>query len=171
MAPLKLLLVLGLCVLHCQARRRAKSLHSGDLERHSKLELLKETSNKIGHGPEYTSHHKEHKQQKFNHKGGNYHVWGSKKKGGFTKKSKLGHRGEHQLANTRFDHDDINLQRLDSQPITQRKRLPKTFNQMMKKKSQKPSKKMDKMYKKMMEKEKLRLKKEHFKKLQKKHIP
>ena len=73
-----------------QARRRAKSLHSGDFERHSKLELLKETSNKIGHGPEYASHHKEHKQQMFNHKGSNKHVWAKKKKGGFTKKSKLG---------------------------------------------------------------------------------
>jgi hypothetical protein len=45
---------------------------------------------------------------------------------------------------------------------------------MMKKKSQKPqkpNKKMDKMYKKMIEKERLRLKKEHFKKMQKKHVP
>ena len=45
----------------------------------------------------------------------------------------LGHRGEHQPANTRYDNDDINLQRLDSQPITQRKKLPKTFNQVFEK--------------------------------------
>ena len=99
-----------------------------------------------------------------------------------------GHHGSQQPANTRYDHDNINLQRLDYQPITQKKKMPKTFNQvweefdffkshlyipfkMMKKKSQKPSKKMDKMYKKMMEKERLRSKKEHFKKMQKKHVP
>ena len=99
-----------------------------------------------------------------------------------------GHLGSQQPANTRYDHDNINLQRLDYQPITQKKKMPKTFNQvweelnifkshfykplkMIKKKSQKPNKKMDKMYKKMMEKERPRLKKEHFKKMQKKHVP
>jgi len=172
LTTLKLVLVLAICGLHCQARRQAKSLHSGDVElRHSKLELLKETSNQISHGPEYASHHKEYKQKMLKHKGGKYKGLGSKKRSKFNKKSKLGHRGEHQPANTRYDHDDINLQRLDYQPVTQKKSLPKTFNQMMKKKTQKPNKKMDKMYKKMMEKEKLRLKKEHFKKMQKKRVP
>jgi len=105
------------------------------------------------------------------YKGSHKHRWGAKKKGRFTKKSKISHHGSQQPANTRYDHDNINLQRLDYQPITQKKKMPKTFNQMMKKKSQKPNKKMDKMYKKMMEKERLRLKKEHFKKMQKKHVP
>eukprot|EP00090_Calanus_glacialis_P008524 TRINITY_DN1687_c0_g1_i1.p1 TRINITY_DN1687_c0_g1~~TRINITY_DN1687_c0_g1_i1.p1 ORF type:complete len:170 (-),score=49.55 TRINITY_DN1687_c0_g1_i1:129-638(-) len=165
---LKLCILLFICIAHCQARRRAKSVHTVDLDQPSKLELLKETSNNIGHGPEYVSHHKE---LKYNHKGSSKHRWGAKKKGGFTKKSKLGQHGSQKPANTRYDHDNINLQRLDYQPITQKKKMPKTFNQMMKKKSQKPNKKMDKMYKKMMEKERLRLKKEHYKKMQKKYVP
>ena len=40
-----------------------------------------------------------------------------------------GHDGSQQPANTRYDHDNINLQRLDNQPITQKKKMPKTFNQ------------------------------------------
>merc|ERR1711892_1083041 len=133
-------LLLG-CMAHYQAVR---SSHSGDLARTSKLSLLKETSNKIEHGPEYVSHHKDDKQDMFNHKGAIKH----NSKARYTKKSKL---ARQQPANTRYDRDNIHLQRLDHQPITRKK-------------------KMDKMYKKMIEKEKLRLKKKHFKKMQKKQV-
>merc|ERR1711892_1313726 len=148
-----------LCVLllgfmaHYQAVR---SSHSGDLARTSKLSLLKETSNKIEHGPEYVSRQKDDKQEMFNHKGAIKH----NSKARYIKKSKL---ARQQPANTRYDRDNIHLQRLDHQPITRKKKMPKNFKQMMKRKSQKPNKKM-------IEKEKLRLKKKHFKKMQKKQV-
>jgi hypothetical protein len=40
-----------------------------------------------------------------------------------------GYPGEHQLANTAFDHDNINLQRLDSEPVVKKKIVPKSFSQ------------------------------------------
>merc|ERR1711874_158387 len=131
-------------------------------------ELLKEAGNEIEHGPQYGSHHKLHRQQMANRKGGNYHVWANNLKGVAAKKPKYGHQGEHHLANTAYDHDDINLQRLDFDPITQRKKMPKSLSQMEKKKIHKPNKKMDKLYKKMLEKEKMHLKKQKYEKLHKK---
>merc|ERR1712156_87512 len=104
-------------------------------------------------GPEYISHHKQIKKKSFNFKPVN-------KKNIFTKKSKLGHIDVHQPANTRYDQDSINLQRLDHRQIASKKKTPKTFNQMMKK-----------MYKKMLEKEKMRLKRKNYKKAQRKHVP
>merc|ERR1711970_1363871 len=139
------LAILG-CVLVCQASR---SSHSREQERHSRLSLLKEISNKIDHGPAYVSHHKGDLPLP-SHQVLTKHAWKHNKKTGLTKKSKKGSHGIQQPANTKFDQDNIHLQRLDYQPIT-------------KKKSQKPSKKMDKMYKKMIEKEKLRLKKKYLK--------
>merc|ERR1719233_1516547 len=159
------LAILG-CVLVCQASR---SSHSREQERHSRLSLLKEISNKIDHGPAYVSHHKGDLTP--THQVLTKHAWKHNKKTGLTKKSKKGSHGTQQPANTRFDQDNIHLQRLDYQPITRKKKMPKNFKQMMKKKSQKPSKKMDKMYKKMIEKEKQRLKKKYLKKTQKKHVP
>merc|ERR1719233_883922 len=150
------LAILG-CVLVCQASR---SSHSREQERHSRLSLLKEISNKIDHGPAYVSHHKGDLPT---HQVLTKHAWKHNKKTGITKKSKKGSHGTQQPANTRFDQDNIHLQRLDYQPITRKKKMPKNFKQMMnkkmiekeklrmKKKSQKPSKKMDKMYKKMIE--------------------
>merc|ERR1711872_799407 len=161
---MRLILMLVLISAVSQAVRRARKLHSGELERQSRFELLKEASNKIDHGPEYISHHKQIKKKSFNYKPVN-------KKSIFTKKSKLGHIDVHQPANTRYDHDNIHLQRLDYQQMMSKKKTPKTFNQMMKKKSQKPNKKMDKMYKKMLEKEKMQLKKKNYKKAQRKHVP
>merc|ERR1711953_197127 len=79
-----------------------------------------------------------------------------------------GHPGEHLPANTAFDHDNINLQRLDSLPVTKKKGNPKSLTQMKKKSLQKPSKKMDKMYKKMLEKQRLQKKREKYEKLHKK---
>merc|ERR1719391_313498 len=140
---MRLILMLVLISAVSQAVRRARKLHSG--ERQSKFELLKEATNKIDHGPEYISHHKQIKKKSFNHKPVN-------KKSIFTKKSKLGHIDVHQPANTRYDHDNIHLQRLDYQQMSSKRKTPKIFNQMMKKRSQKPNKKMDKMYKKKEEK-------------------
>merc|ERR1719402_2040922 len=147
------LAILG-CVLVCQASR---SSHSREQERHSRLSLLKEISNKIDHGPAYVSHHKGDLPL---HQVLTKHAWKHNKKTGLTKKSKKGSHGIQQPANTKFDQDNIHLQRLDYQPITRKKKMPKNFKQMM-----------DKMYKKMIEKEKLRLKKKYLKKTQKKHVP
>merc|ERR1712215_73209 len=152
MYTLRLLVILCVCVLYCQGKHQGKSGHSRNLEHRSRLELLKEISNSIDHGPEYFSHHKEHKL--------------TNKKGAAKKKSKSGY-----TANTRHDQDNINLQRLDVHTNHENRKLPKTFFQMLKKKSQKPNKKMDKIYKKMMKKEKLRFKKEHLRKMKKNHIP
>merc|ERR1712001_42557 len=144
---LALLLLLG-AVLAVQGRRHARYLTSSSSQR----ELLKEAGNEIDHGPVgYTSQRKQHRWQKTGHKG---HVWANKFKGGL-KKRRFGHPGEHQPANTAFDHDNINLQRLDSLPVTKKKSM------------QKPSKKMDKMYKKMLEKQRLQKKREKYEKLHK----
>merc|ERR1711892_439107 len=161
-------LLLG-CMAHSQA---ARSSNSRALEHHSKLSLLKETSNKIERGPEYVSHHKGDRQEVVGHKGATKHGWKHSNRVGYTKKSKQGMHGSQQAANTRYDHDNIHLQRLDHQPITSKNKMPKNLKQMMKRKSQKPNKKMDKMYKKMIEKERLRMKKKYFKKMQKtkKHV-
>merc|ERR1719454_2820505 len=102
--------------------------------------------------------------KKTGHKG---HAWANKFKGGL-KKRRFGHAGEHLPANTAFDHDNINLQRLDSLPVTKKKGNPKSLTQMKKKSLQKPSKKMDKMYKKMLEKQRLQKKREKYEKLHKK---
>merc|ERR1712013_25275 len=90
--------------------------------------------------------------------------WANKFKGGL-KKRRFGHPGEHLPANTAFDHDNINLQRLDSLPVTKKKGNPKSLK---KKSLQKPSKKMEKMYKKMLEKQRLQKKREKYEKLHKK---
>merc|ERR1712215_103122 len=152
MYTLRLLFILCVCVLYCQCKHQGKSGHSRNLEHRSRIELLKEISNNIDHGPKYSSHHKEHKL--------------TNKKETAKHKSKLGY-----TANTRHDQDNINLQRLDVHTNHENRKLPKTFFQMLKKKSQKPNKKMDKIYKKMMKKEKLRFKKEHLRKMKKNHIP
>jgi len=149
-----------LVTLVTQGRRHARYLTTSSNQR----ELLKEAGNEIDHGPVgYTSQHKQHRWQKTGHKG---HVWANKFKGGL-KKRRFGHPGEHQPANTAFDHDNINLQRLDSLPVTKKKSTPKSLTQMKKKSMQKPSKKMDKMYKKMLEKQRLQKKREKYEKLHK----
>merc|ERR1711997_1135526 len=144
---LAVLLLLG-AVLAAQGRRHARYLLSSNSQR----ELLKEAGNEIDHGPGYASQHKQHQWQKTGHKG---HAWANKFKGGL-KKRRFGHPGEHQPANTAFDHDNINLQRLDSLPVTKKKSIPKSLTQM---------KKMDKMYKKMLEKQRLQKKREKYEKL------
>merc|ERR1712110_744983 len=151
---LALLLLLG-AVLAVQGRRHARYLTSSSNQR----ELLKEAGNEIDHGPVgYTSQHKQHRWQKTGQKG---HIWANKFKGGL-KKRRFGHPGEHQPANTAFDHDNINLQRLDSLPVTKKKSTPKSLTQMKKKSMQ-----MDKMYKKMLEKQRLQKKREKYEKLHK----
>merc|ERR1711997_574191 len=150
---LAVLLLLG-AVLAAQGRRHSRYL----LTSNSQRELLKEAGNEIDHGPGYTSQHKQHQWQKTGHKG---HAWANKFKGGL-KKRRFGHPGEHQPANTAFDHDNINLQRLDSLPVTKKKSIPKSLTQMKKKSMQKPSKKM---YKKMLEKQRLQKKREKYEKL------
>merc|ERR1712130_942667 len=152
---LAVLLLLG-AALAVQGRRHARYLTSS-----SQRELLKEADNEIDHGSGYTSQHKQHQWQKTGHKG---HAWANKFKGGL-KKRKFGHPGEHQPANTAFDHDNINLQRLDSLPVTKKKSIPKSLTQMKKKSMQKPSRKMEKMYKKMLEKQRLQKKREKYEKL------
>merc|ERR1711928_73747 len=109
---LSALLLLG-AALAVQGRRHARYLLTSSNQR----ELLKEAGNEIDHGPGYTSQHKQHQWQKTGHKG---HAWANKFKGGL-KKRRFGHPGEHQPANTAFDHDNINLQRLDSLPVTKKK--------------------------------------------------
>merc|ERR1712107_464152 len=95
------------------------------LTSNSQKELLKEAGNEIDHGPGYTSQHKQHQWQKTGHRG---HAWANKFKGGL-KKRRFGHPGEHLPANTAFDHDNINLQRLDSLPVTKKKGNPKSLTQ------------------------------------------
>merc|ERR1719500_2090981 len=141
----------GLGPAGIMGRRHARYLLTSTNQR----ELLKEAGNEIDHGPGYTSQHKQHQWQKTGHKG---HEWANKFKGGL-KKRRFGHPGEHQPANTAFDHDNINLQRLDSLPVTKKKSLPKSLTQ---------SKKMDKLYKKMLEKQRLQKKREKYEKLHKK---
>merc|ERR1712107_632212 len=115
---LAVLLLLG-AVLAAQGRRHSRYL----LTSNSQRELLKEAGNEIDHGPGYTSQHKQHQWQKTGHKG---HAWANKFKGGL-KKRRFGHPGEHLPANTAFDHDNINLQRLDSLPVTKKKGNPKSL--------------------------------------------
>merc|ERR1711953_734107 len=143
------LLLLG-AVLAAQGRRHSRYL----LTSNSQRELLKEAGNEIDHGPGYASQHKQHQWQKTGHKG---HAWANKFKGGLKKR--------------RFGHDNINLQRLDSLPVTKKKGNPKSLTQMKKKSLQKPSKKMDKMYKKMLEKQRLQKKREKLQKKTKKQVP
>merc|ERR1711890_166900 len=148
--PLLAALLLFGAALSVQGRRHARYLTSSN-----QRELLKEADNEIDHGSGYTSQHKQHQWQKTGHKG---HAWANKFKGGL-KKRRFGHPGEHQPANTAFDHDNINLQRLDSLPVTKKKSIPKSLT---------PIKKMDKMYKKMLEKQRLQKKREKYEKLHKK---
>merc|ERR1712122_476005 len=142
---LAVLLLLG-AVLAAQGRRHSRYL----LTSNSQRELLKEAGNEIDHGPGYTSQHKQHQWQKTGHKG---HAWANKFKGGL-KKRRFGHPGEHLPANTAFDHDNINLQRLDSLPVTKKKGNPKSLTQMNKK---------------MLEKQRLQKKREKYEKLHKKN--
>merc|ERR1711962_1084716 len=153
---LAVLLLLG-AVLAAQGRRHSRYL----LTSNSQRELLKEAGNEIDHGPGYASQHKQHQWQRTGHKG---HAWANKFKGGL-KKRRFGHPGEHLPANTAFDHDNINLQRLDSLPVTKKKGNPKSLTQMKKKSLQKPR---EKMYKKMLEKQRLQKKREKYEKLHKK---
>merc|ERR1712117_1013869 len=138
------LLLLG-AVLAVQGRRHARYL----LTSNSQRELLKEAGNEIDHGPGYTSQHKQRQWQKTGHRG---HAWANKFKGGL-KKRRFGHPGEHLPANTAFDHDNINLQRLDSLPVTKKKGNPKSLTQMKKKR---------------LEKQRLQKKREKYEKLHKK---
>merc|ERR1711890_133793 len=149
--PFLAVLLLHGAVLAAQGRRHSRYL----LTSNSQRELLKEAGNEIDHGPGYTIQHKQHQWQKTGHKG---HAWANKFKGGL-KKRRFGHPGEHLPANTAFDHDNINLQRLDSLPVTKKKGNPKSLT---------PIKKMDKMYKKMLEKQRLQKKREKYEKLHKK---
>merc|ERR1739844_843487 len=151
MMSLKIVTILLAASVLLTEARRVKKLHSvdGDLAHHSRLQLHKGNINSIHHGPKYSSKHD---------------------------KKLLGHKGEHQAANTRHDMDDITLQDLPisrSAPLNRKmKKEPKNFNEMMKMQSLKPSKK--KMYKKLLAKEKSKLKKEHYKKKQqqkKKQVP
>merc|ERR1711915_407716 len=95
---MRLILMLVLILAVSQAVRRARKLHSGELERQSKFELLKEASNKIDHGPKYISHHKQIKKKSFNYKP-------VIKKSIFTKKSKLGFLHQYVMLWARFTFD------------------------------------------------------------------
>merc|ERR1712172_381096 len=162
MMSLKIVTILIAASVLLTEARRVKKLHSadGDLAHHSRLQLHKGNINSIHHGPKYSSKHDKL----------------AKKKAKYYKKL-LGHKGEHQAANTRHDMDDITLQDLSPSPAPaplnrKMKKEPKNFNEMMKMQSLKPSKK--KMYKKLLAKEKSKLKKEHYKKKQqqkKKRVP
>merc|ERR1712180_446340 len=71
--------------------------------------------------------------------------------------------GQRELlkeAGNEIDHGNINLQRLDSLPVTKKKGNPKSLTQMKKKSLQKPRKKM--------EKQRLQKKREKYEKLHKK---
>merc|ERR1712083_842499 len=87
-----------------------------------KLALQKHISNSIDHGPTYKSNVK-------------------------------GHRGEHhQSANTRYDNDDITLQKLDNheEAITKKikkLRIPKTLKKQLSKKEFQKKKMYKKLYK------------------------
>merc|ERR1712080_444482 len=73
-----------------------------------KLALQKHISNSIDHGPTYKSRVKGVHHGLLGHRGEHHDVRTKKKQ-------KYGHRGEHQQpANTRYDNDDITLQRLDN---------------------------------------------------------
>merc|ERR1711971_1017606 len=160
MMSLKIVTILIAASVLLTEARRVKKLHSadGDLAHHSRLQLHKGNINSIHHGPKYSSKHDKL----------------AKKKAKYYKKL-LGHKGEHQAANTRHDMDDITLQDLSISPAPLNRKMkkePKKFNEMMKMQSLKPSKK--KMYKKLLAKEKSKLKKEHYKKKQqqkKKQVP
>merc|ERR1712117_721176 len=164
MVTLKIVTILAAASVLLAEARRVKKLHSsldGDLAHHARLQLHKGNINSIHHGPKYTAAHSKHDKL-------------AKKKAKYYKKL-LGHKGEHQVANTRHDMDDITLQDLSLAPAPVNRKMkkePKNFNEMMKMQSLKPSKK--KMYKKLLAKEKSKLKKEHYKKKQqqkKKQIP
>merc|ERR1712228_948001 len=160
MMSLKIVTILIAASVLLTEARRVKKLHSadGDLAHHSRLQLHKGNINSIHHGPKYSSKHDKL----------------AKKKAKYYKKL-LGHKGEHQPANTRHNMDDITLQDLSPAPALlnrNMKKQPKNFNEMMKMQSLKPSK--QKMYKKLLAKEKSKLKKEHYKKKQqqkKKQVP
>ena len=70
-------------------------------------------SNTIQHGPTYTSLHKDEKY--------------AKKKAKYYKKL-LGHREEHQAANTKHDQDDLTLQDLSLSPVSAQKKTPTSYN-------------------------------------------
>merc|ERR1712241_1443916 len=128
---------------------------------HEKLALQKQISNSIDHGPEHyksaakgINHHGTRRGGLLGHKGEHWGTWATRI---HNKKLKLGHRGEHQQpANTRHDHDDINLQRLDSvQERGKNKKKTNTVKRMKKNKYQK-----HKLYKKFL-KEKSKKKKKY----------
>merc|ERR1711997_1025016 len=150
MKTLLLTLLLGAVLLTTQASR-VKKLPGGPSH-----QLEKEESNKIYHGPTYK---KPLTDEQF-----------ARKKARYYKKLRLGEKGEHRLANTKHDQDDLSLQDLAATPA-QIKHKPTNFNKVMKLKSLKPNKKMEKVYKKMLAKEKLRMKRKHFKKQLKHQTP
>jgi hypothetical protein len=106
-----------------------------------KLALHKHISNSIDHGPAYKSrvkgvhHGSVNKQGLLGHRGEHHDIRINKKQ-----KQKFGHRGEHhQPANTKYDNDDINLQRLDNvkevvTKKTHKLRKPKSLKKQNKKK-------------------------------------
>merc|ERR1712051_27523 len=153
------LLLLAALAVTAQARR-VKKLHFSE-HGPAKLdnELEKEASNKIYHGPDYK---KPLTDEQF-----------ERKKARYYKKLRLGHKGEHRAANTKYDLDDLSLQDLSASPAkTSQIRKPTNFTKVMKLKSLKPNKKMKKVYKKkMFSKKKQTMKKKHLKKHQKHQIP
>merc|ERR1712083_695109 len=119
-----------------------------------KLALQKHISNSIDHGPTYKSNVKDLHHSSGNYRGllghrGEHHDIRTKKK----QKQKFGHRGEHhQSANTRYDNDDITLQKLDNheEAITKKikkLRIPKTLKKQLSKKEFQKKKMYKKLYK------------------------
>merc|ERR1712062_244445 len=152
---MKITVLLALASLSLMAQARRLPQHG---QQTSRRELEKEANNKIHHGPLYK---KALTDEEF-----------AKKKARYYKKLRLGEKGEHRLANTKHDQDDISLQDLTATPArSQIKHKPTNFNKVMKLKSLKPNKKMEKVYKKMLAKEKLRMKRKHFKKQLKHQTP
>merc|ERR1712227_400293 len=129
---------------------QANNHHS--LKEKNGLELQKEMSNTIQHGPVYTSLKKDEKY--------------ARKKAKYYKKL-LGHKGEHRVANTKHDQDDFTLQDLTLTPAMKMHKISKNYNKMMKTESLKPHNK--KLYKKLLKKEKFKKMKLQKKKQNKKN--
>merc|ERR1712062_840046 len=145
---MKITVLLALASLSLMAQARRLPQHG---QQTSRRELEKEANNKIHHGPLYK---KALTDEEF-----------AKKKARYYKKLRLGEKGEHRLANTKHDQDDISLQDLTATPArSQIKHKPTNFNKVMKLKSLKPNKKM-------LAKEKLKMKRKHFKKQLKHQTP
>merc|ERR1712083_184888 len=113
-----------------------------------KLALQKHISNSIDHGPTYKSNVKGSLRGLLGHRGEHHDIRTKKKQ-----KQKFGHRGEHhQSANTRYDNDDITLQKLDNHEEASTKkikklRIPKTLKKQLSKKEFQKKKMYKKLYK------------------------